>query len=69
MSLVFFHRVLIGSAIVFCAGFAAWQLVRFYRGGSVLDLGLGLLFAVLSGLLLLYLLQLRRVLKLPETDR
>lgn len=69
MSLIFFHRVLIGSAVVFFAGFAAWELFRYYSGRAFLDLALGLLFALVAGLLLLYLLQLKRVLNLPETER
>lgn len=65
-TLVSFHKFLIASAIVFCAGFSAWQLVRFARGGVVLDLMLGLAFALATGLLLVYLLHLRRVLNLPD---
>ena len=48
-----FHRLLITTGIVFCAGFAAWSVWR----GQVL-LGIG--FAVLSGGLAYYLRHLRR---------
>ena len=64
-SLIPFHRFLIASAIVFCAGFSAWELILFARGGRTTDLILGLAFALASGLLLVYLLHLRRFLKLP----
>jgi len=68
-SLVRFHRVLISSAIVFCAGFSAWELLRWRDGGAKLDLAIGLAFALGAGLLLLYLLQLRRVLNLPDSKQ
>lgn len=66
-SLVQFHRVLIASGILFCAGFSAWELLRWRDSGAMLDLALGLAFALGAGLLLLYLLQLRRVLNLPDS--
>lgn len=64
-TLVPFHRFLIASAIVFCAAFSAWELVRFASTDAMLDLVIGLAFALAAGLLLAYLLQLRRILKLP----
>jgi hypothetical protein len=64
-SLVPFHRFLIASAIVFCAGFSAWELVRYTRAARTLDLVLGLAFALAAGLLIVYLLHLRRFLNLP----
>jgi hypothetical protein len=66
MSLVPFHRVLIVSAIVFCAGFSAWTLVAYGRTGAMGDLVVGLGFALAAGALLLYLLHLRRFLGLPK---
>jgi hypothetical protein len=65
MSLIGFHRVLIASAIVFCAGFGAWQLAAYTRGGGTADLLLGIAFGVAAAALTLYLLFLRRVLRLP----
>lgn len=64
-SLVPFHRLLIGSAIVFCAGFSALELVSYARAGRWVDLLLGLGFALAAGLLIVYLLHLRRFLNLP----
>jgi hypothetical protein len=65
MDLIPFHRLLIATAIVFCAGFGAWQLVAYARGGGVSDMLVGLLFAALAGGLGVYLAHLRRVLRLP----
>ena len=67
MSLIGFHRVLISCGIVFCAGFSAWELVAFSRHGRSSDLVLGLGFALASGALTVYLLFLRRILRLPES--
>jgi hypothetical protein len=65
-TLVPFHRFLIATAIVFCAGFSAWELLRYSRGGGLVDMVLGLSFALAAGLLLVYLLHLRRILNLPR---
>lgn len=65
MSLIGFHRVLIICAIVFCAGFSAWELMAFARHDRISDLILGLAFALASGALTTYLIFLRRILRLP----
>jgi hypothetical protein len=65
MSLIGFHRVLIACGIIFCAGFSAWELLAFSRHGRTSDLLMGLGFALASGALSLYLLFLRRILRLP----
>jgi hypothetical protein len=57
-----FHRFLIGTAIVFSAGFAVWALVSFRRHGGVLVLGLGLFFTVAAVALAYYLKNLNRFL-------
>jgi hypothetical protein len=69
MSLLPFHRVLIASAIVFCAGFSALELRAYTRGGGTLELVLGLGFAVAAGALIVYLWHLRRFLGLPKGRR
>ena len=69
MSLLPFHRVLIGSAIVFCAGFSALQLLAYARGAGSLELVLGIGFAAAAGVLIVYLWHLRRVLGLPKAPR
>jgi hypothetical protein len=68
MSLIGFHRVLITCGIIFCAGFSAWELVAFARQGRTSDLLVGLGFALASGALTVYLLFLRRILRLPGTE-
>ena len=66
MSLIGFHRVLIACGIIFCAGFSAWELLAFTRTDRTSDLLLGLGFALASGALTMYLLFLRRILRLPD---
>lgn len=55
MSLVAFHKVLITTAILFCAAFSAWQLRDYTRGGGWLNLVVALGFAVGTLGLALYL--------------
>lgn len=66
MSLLPFHRVLIATAIVFCAGFSALELFAYARSGGTLELVLGLAFAIAAGALIVYLWHLRRILRLPR---
>ena len=58
-----FHRMLIGTAIVFCAIFAVWSFVAFRRGGSTLLLVLAVTFAVAAVALGYYLKNLQRFLR------
>jgi hypothetical protein len=51
-----FHRFLIGTAIVFCVGFAAWAFAAYRDTGGGLQLGLGVVFAI-AGLALGYYLK------------
>lgn len=62
MSLISFHRLLIATGILFCGGFAAWQLERFFGGGGPGDLALGLAFGAAALGLLYYLIRLDRFL-------
>jgi hypothetical protein len=57
-----FHRFLIGTAIVFCAGFSLWMLVSLDFDSGLGDLTLGLFFAAAAGALGYYLKNLRRFL-------
>jgi hypothetical protein len=57
-----FHRLLIGTAIVFCVGFAAWAFVAYRASGAAFDLGFALAFAVAGGALVYYLKNLNRFL-------
>ena len=47
MSIVAFHRVLIGAAIAFCGFYAAWELARYLAAGD----GSRILLAAVFGLL------------------
>lgn len=60
MSLIGFHRVLIGTAIVFCFGFAAWELLTGWVARQPGALVLGVVFLGLGGMLSYYLSRLRR---------
>lgn len=57
-----FHRVLIATAIVFCAGFGAWSFVAYRGSGSTGLLVLALSFAVAAAALGYYLRHLNRFL-------
>ena len=65
MHLIGFHRVLIAAAIAFFAGYGAWELAAFARGGGTLHLLLAAGSGLATGLLIVYLLRLRRILRLP----
>jgi hypothetical protein len=57
-----FHRFLIATAILFCAGFAAWAFVAYRATGGGLQLGLGIVFAIAAVALGYYLKNLNRFL-------
>jgi len=57
-----FHRLLIGTGIVFAAGFALWAFVRYRQEPSALMLLLTIGFAVAAAALSYYLRHLRRFL-------
>jgi hypothetical protein len=60
--MIAFHRLLIGTAILFCAIFAVWSLVAFRSSGGALPLVLGVTFALAAAGLAYYLKNLRRFL-------
>lgn len=60
--MIAFHRFLIGTAILFCAGFTAWALLVFRATGGAVALALGITFAVCTVALGYYLKNLRRFL-------
>ncbi|MFQ5888848.1 MAG: hypothetical protein ACE5JR_02215 [Gemmatimonadota bacterium] len=62
MSLIGFHRVLIGSAILFCALFAVWEGWRYLQAGGAAELTLAVVFGVLACSLAYYLARLNRFL-------
>ena len=61
-SLIPFHRVLIATAIVFCAGLAWWMFSMSGEESSTPYGLLGVIFAILAVVLAIYLWNLRRVL-------
>lgn len=62
MSIVAFHRVLIGTGILFCGLFASWEAAAYARGGRTLDLVLAILFGAIAAGLVYYLAHLDRFL-------
>ncbi len=62
MSLIAFHRFLIGSAIVFCGGFAAWEFNAYAADGETGALVLGAVFVLLTLGLVFYLWRLKQFL-------
>jgi hypothetical protein len=53
--MIIFHRFLIGTAICFCAGFAAWAFAGYRSTASVAELTLAILFLCAGALLTYYL--------------
>ena len=66
MNLIGFHRVLIGTAIVFFAGYGTWEFASYIRDGDSASLWISLVSGVGAILLFLYLRRLRRFLDLPR---
>lgn len=66
MSLVSFHRALILTAIVFCLGFAGWELQAYRTGGDTAALLLSAVFGLLGIGLTVYLARLASFLKLDD---
>ncbi len=62
MNLIAFHRFLIGSAIVFCGGFAGWEFRAYSASGETGTLVMGVVFVFLTLGLVYYLWHLRRLL-------
>lgn len=57
-----FHRFLIGTAILFCLGFAAWAAESYRESGATGELALAVVFAVAAVGLTYYLKNLNRFL-------
>jgi hypothetical protein len=60
--MIVFHRFLIATAIVFCAGLAVWLIAAFRTDGPILLLVLGVSFALAAMGLGYYLKNLNRFL-------
>ena len=66
LSLISFHRVLIVAAILFCAGYGAYELLAFTRGGGNGSLVISGVFFVFTAGLSYYLWHLKRFLGVEE---
>lgn len=60
--MIVFHRFLIGTAILFCVGFAWWLLAASRSGGNTVQLVLAIAFVAAAGVLGYYLKNLQRIL-------
>jgi hypothetical protein len=60
MYLIIFHRILIGTAVVFGVGFAVWELLAYRRTGAVENLLIGVGAVVVAVVLAYYLKNLKR---------
>jgi hypothetical protein len=61
--MIFFHRFLIVTAILFSMGFAVWAFLQFRTGGGSTPLALAITFAVIAIGLGVYLKNLNRFLR------
>jgi hypothetical protein len=68
MSLVAFHRFLIATGILFCLGYAGWEIMLWWVTRAAGSLALGVLFLVLGGGLAFYLSRLNRFLGYEEKE-
>jgi hypothetical protein len=60
MLLIVFHRILIGTAVVFGVGFAVWEFLAYRRTGAAENLLIGVGAAIVAVALGYYLKNLRR---------
>jgi hypothetical protein len=61
--MIFFHRFLIATAILFSIGFAGWAFAQFRSAGGATPLVLAIAFAVIAVALIVYLKNLKRFLR------
>ena len=66
MSLIGFHRFLITTAILFCAGYSGYEFWAWGRDGGTGAMVQGIVFAVLTVGLVAYLVRLNRFLGMEE---
>ncbi|MBI3015119.1 MAG: hypothetical protein HYY65_08700 [Candidatus Tectomicrobia bacterium] len=65
MRLVIFHKILIGTAVLFGLGFSGWEFLSYRRTGHVEDLVISVSAVMISAALGYYLRNLKRFLALP----
>ncbi|MDQ3698776.1 MAG: hypothetical protein M3373_12265 [Gemmatimonadota bacterium] len=61
--MISFHRILIGTAIIFCVLFAAWSFFAYSNAGGIIPLALGVAFVFAAAVLSYYLRNLDRFLR------
>jgi hypothetical protein len=61
-AVIVFHRLLIGTAIVFCAGFAVWGWREYQAAPTTFNMVAAVAFAVFAVLLAVYLANLKKFL-------
>ncbi len=66
MSLINFHRILIATAILFCAGYGGYELLGFAESGGTGSLLISGFFFVCAAGLAYYLWHLKRILGVDE---
>ena len=66
MNLIGFHRVLIGTAIIFFVGYGVWELAAWFRDRETSSALLGIGALAAAAFLFFYLRRLRRFLNLPD---
>lgn len=66
MSLISFHRILITTAILFCAGYGVYELSAFTKGGGNGSLVISGLFFVFTAALTYYLRHLKHFLGIEK---
>lgn len=68
MSLIAFHRFLIAAGIVFCFGYAIWEVRAWAASDSAGALVIAMGFALLGAGLVVYLRRLNRILGIERPD-
>lgn len=68
MSLIAFHRFLIAAGIVFCFGYATWEVRAWVSSDSAGALVIAMGFALLGAGLVVYLRRLNRILGIDRPD-
>jgi hypothetical protein len=69
MSLIGFHRLLISIAILFCAGYAFWEISEYRETSNIRSLLIALAFLGATFALAYYLRHLGRILRLSDQKR
>jgi hypothetical protein len=69
LNLIWFHRVLIVCAVIFCASFAVYEFMRYQGAGGMAKLILAIVFAIFAIALSWYLKNLDRFLNVGNRSK